>query len=358
MAVYNVNGVQLSQVYNVNGDLLSYAYDVNGNEILHGSAPIQPMDWSNIPTQYKTNIASAMSYANTYLNSHSNAFMFPVLTDVHDHFYNEPNYLLYNYPNKFDKFLFLGDIANAYSSTQLTNATDYMEQAESVNVLSLVGNHELGGWAEGDPVPKTWYRTLLPSSAVVMAGDTLTYYFDDSVNNIRWICMDSCTPIYKSAGTQLFTMAELEFCASAMESAGNKDIIILNHTMGGGFYLVTDTEQTTWKSDTTITNMTTFNSLVNAFINRSTISITVDGVSHSHDFSNMTSDFVGYFTGHYHEAGFYNGVGFNKFTCPSSYFNNSGMSIFIVDPDAKKIIWLIAYKSLTSIGTYEYTYGT
>lgn len=359
MAVYNASGTQLSQVYSVNGTLLASAYDVYGNEVLHGSSPIQPMDWTNIPTQYRTNIASAMSYANTYLNSHSNAFMFPVLTDVHDKFYNEPNYMLYNYPYKFDKFLFLGDIANSYSQTQMNNAKAYMQQASTVNTLALIGNHELSNWAEGDDLPKVWYQPLIPSSAVVMSGtDALVYYFDDTANNVRWICMDSCTPIYKSAGSQLFTMAEIEFCASAMESAGSKDIIILNHAMGGGFYLVTDVEKTTWKSDTTVTNMTTFNNLMSAFVNRSTINITVDNVVHSHSFTSATNDLIGYITGHYHNAGFYDGLGYNKFTCPSSYYNSAGMSIFIVDPDAKKIIWLIAYKSLTSIGTYEYTYGS
>ena len=355
MAVYNVNGVQLSQVYSKDGSLLSYAYDVNGNEVLHGSTPIRPMDWSNIPTRYMTNISGAVSEAQTYMQNHSVAFAFPVLTDVHDKFYNEPNYLLYNFPNTFDKFLFLGDMANAYSQTQMNNAKAYMEQASSVDVIAIIGNHELGGWAEGDALPKTWYQPLIPSDAVVMSDtDALVYYFDDT-NNARFIALDSCTPIYKQSGSQLLTKNELEFFASALDSAGNKTIILLNHAPGQGYTWVADPTQT--GSSTTVANLAvTMKAIVDAYINRTSCTFTDDnGVSHTHDYSSASGYFVGYFTGHEHRGGYNNGQDYNMFTLPSSYFNDAGMSIFVIDPDARKVIWLIAYKA-GSYGKYEHTF--
>ena len=359
MAVYNVSGTELNALYDVESESIYHAYDVEGTEVFGGQVPpVQPMDWTNIPTQYRTNIASAMSYANTYLNSHSNAFMFPVLTDVHDKFYNEPNYLLYNFSNKFDKFLFLGDIANEYSQTEMDNAKAYIQQASSVDVLALVGNHELSTWAEGDDLPKDWYQPLVPSSAVVMSEtDALVYYFDDTTNNIRFIVLDSCTPIYKSAGTQLLTKNELEFFASALDMVGGRDVLLLNHAPGQYYYRVAEPE--TGESTTTVTNRATMDSIINAYINKTSVTLTDDAsVSHTHDYSEATGRFIGLVAGHTHRAGYTNSNGYNVLICPSSYYNDSGMSIFIVDPDAKKIIWLIAYKSLTSIGTYEYTYGT
>lgn len=356
MAVYNVNGVQMPRVYNVNNNLLSYAYDVNGNEVLHGTAPIQPMDWSNIPTQYRTNIADAVSYTTNYISNHEESFAFPVLTDVHDKFYNEPNYLLYNYHNVFDKFLFLGDIANTYSQTQMNNAKAYMEQASSVNVLALVGNHELAGWAEGNDLPKVWYQPLLPSSAVVMSDtDALVYYFDDT-NNARFIVLDSCTPIYQSSGSQLLTKNELEFFASALDSAGNKTIILLNHSPGQGYTWIADPTQT--GSSTTVDNLSvTMRAIVNAYINRSSCTVTDDNdVSHTHDYSTASGYFVGFITGHEHRGGYNSGQGYNMFTLPSSYYNDSAMSIFIIDKTLRKVIWLIAYKNESSYGIHEYTY--
>ena len=357
MAIYNINGSQLNQAYAKSGTSLASAYDVNGNEVMHGSSPIQPMDWTNIPTQYRTNIASAVTYATNYISNHAGSFAFPVLTDVHDKFYNEPNYLLYNFPNKFDKFLFLGDIANAYSQTQMNNAKAYMQQASSVDVLALVGNHELSGWAEGDDLPKVWYQPLIPSSAVVMSGtDALVYYFDDTTNNVRFIVLDSCTPIYKSSGSQLLTKNELEFFASALDSAGNKTVILLNHAPGQSYTWVADSTQT--GSSTTVANLAvTMKSIITAYINRSSCTFTDDNdVSHTHDYSSASGSFVGYITGHEHRGGYNNGQGYHAFLLPSSYYNDAGMSIFVIDKTLRKIIWLIAYKSESTYGVYEYAY--
>lgn len=366
MSVYNIDGNQLNAIYNALGSSLSTAYDIDAT-VVFGNEPtpptptpeVDPMDWSSMSATYKANIDDAIEYADAYLSEHSNAYSFPVLTDVHDQLYNEPNYVLYNHPDSFDKFLFLGDIATAYSQTQMDNATDYMSEADVIDILSLVGNHELGGWAEGDTLPKVWYSPLLPPSATVMHDtDALVYYFDDTTNNVRFICLDSCTPIYQSSGTQLYTKDELEFFASALDSANGKDIILLNHAPGQNYYYVTDTEKETAISTTGITNRSTLDSIIDAFINRSSVTFTDDSnVSHTHDYSSATGDFIGLIAGHTHHAGYNNANGYNVFICPSSYYNNdAGMSVFIIDKTLKKVIFLIGYKSKAEYGIYEYSY--
>lgn len=360
MAVYDVNGVQLSQVYSKDGSLLSSAYDVEGAVVFGGSpSPVEPMDWSSMTVNSKQNTSDIVSYASTYLSNHSNAYAFPVITDVHDKWYNEPNYILYHFPDVFDKFMFLGDIANAYSQAQMDGATAYMEEANPINVFPLVGNHELGGWAEGDDLPIQWYRPLVPQYATIMQGtDALVYYFDDSTNNVRFIVLDSCTPIYQSAGTQKLTKNELEFFASALDSSGTKDIILLNHAPGQGYYAVTDTEKETYVSTTSITNRATLDAIINAFINRTSYTLTDDSsVSHTHDYSSKTGKFIGLIAGHTHQAGYNNANGYNVLICPSSYYNtDAGISVFIIDRNLSKVIWLIAYKNQSAYGLYEYTY--
>lgn len=361
MAIYDVNGSTLSNAYNVNGSSLSYAYDVNGNQVFGSGTPISPMDWSSMSATYKQNVLDAVTYANAYLGNHSSAYSFPVVTDTHDQLYNEPNYVLYNFPNTFDKFLFLGDIATSFSQLQMDNAVVYMAEADTIDILDLIGNHEFGDWVQGDTLPKAWYQPLIPMSSTVMGNtDALAYYYDDSSNNVRFICLDSCTPIYTQSGTQLLTKNQLEFFASALDSANGKDIILLNHAPGQNYYYVTDTEKQTAISTTGITNRGTLDSIINAFINRSSVTFTDDSsVSHTHDYLSATGDFIGLIAGHAHHAGYNNANGYNVFVCPSSYYNSdAGLSVFVIDKTLKKVIYLIGYKNKETYGVYEYTYGT
>lgn len=360
MAVYNKNGSSLSTLYGKTGSSLTYAYDVEGITVFGGSpSPVDPMDWSSMTENSKQNISDIVSYTSTYLSGHSGAYAFPVITDVHDKWYNEPNYILYHFPNAFDKFMFLGDIANAYSQAQMDGATAYMAEANTINVFPLVGNHELGGWAEGDDLPIEWYSPLVPQYATIMQGtDALVYYFDDSTNNVRFIVLDSCTPIYQQSGTLLLTKNQLEFFASALDSSGTKDIILLNHAPGQSYYYLTDTEHQTAISTTGITNRTTMDSIINAYKNRTSVTFTDDSsVSHTHDYSSKTGSFIGLIAGHTHHAGYNNANGYNVLICPSSYYNtDAGISVFIIDKNLSKVIWLIAYKNQSTYGLYEYTY--
>lgn len=361
MSVYNIEGNQLNAIYNVLGTSLSTAYDINA-DVVFGNEPtpsVDPMDWSNMSATYKANIDDAIEYADAYLSEHSNAYSFPVITDTHDQLYNEPNYVLYNFPNTFDKFLFLGDIATSFSQTQMDNAVAYMSEADTVDILDLVGNHEFGNWVEGDTLPKAWYQPLLPQSAVIMSGtDALVYYFDDEINNVRFVCLDSCTPIYTQSGTQLLTLNQLEFFASALDSLNGKDIILLNHAPGQNYYYVTDTAHETSISTTGITNRSTLDSIINAFINRNSVAFTDDSnVSHTHNYEFATGDFIGLIAGHAHHAGYNNANGYNVFVCPSTYYNtDAGMSVFVIDKTLKKVIYLIGYKSQATYGIYEYSY--
>ena len=357
MGIYDYTGSVLPKAYGVDGVTLMQAYDINGNGLIDGEQE-ETYDWDGMSEQFKALIDACILYCDQYVETHYNSFAFPVFTDVHTEFdWNEPHYISYMRNDLFAIFPFLGDMVNTYNDAELNNAVTYINKSTNQTKLLAIGNHEFGGYAEGDTLPKVWYKPLIANGAVFFADDGLTYYYDDSVNNIRYIVMDSNSTVKKQSGTQKFNMDALNWLASVLESSAGKDIIVVNHTMGSGFYLVTDTEQANWQSDTSITNMTTFNSIINAFVNKTNVNVTVDGVTNGYDFSNVSGDFIAYITGHYHNAGYYN-AGYNKFTCPAILRNKTknGMSFFIIDKDLRKIIFLVIRYMNVDYEVYEYTY--
>lgn len=347
-------------IYDINGNEITIAYDIKGN-VLNSVCNI---DGNDIAFLENTLLDSAMLYCDNYVKENPNSYTFPLITDVHLNFKgNEPQYIVEKYPNTWSRILFLGDMVNNYDTTDLNNAVSFMRGASGLNKIVAIGNHELCDWAEGNTLPDEFYKSLLDSTSVLWnGGDGLIYYSDDEEKNVRYIVLDSCTPIYKSSGTQLFTLNELEWCASIMEASDGKDIIICNHAIGTSFYLVTDTNKETRKYDTTITNASTkLFPMINAFINKESYSITDDeGVLHTHDFSTTTGKFIGYFSGHYHNAGLTDENGFLQFTCPMLRTTYSGypqaMNFFIIDKTLQKIIWLVCDYSKETYDKYEYQY--
>lgn len=358
MGIFDINGKAITKGYDVSGNTVSALYDITGNQIDNG----QSEAWDGLSAERQTMLDTAMSYCASYTAENPQSYAFPLITDGHQAFTGrEPAYIEHRHPEAWSRMLFLGDMCNSYDSTQLDNAVAFMGST-TINKIIAMGNHELGNWAEGDTLPEEWYKPLLdPISVLWGGGDGLIYYSDDNTNNVRYIVLDSCTPIYKSAGVLKFTKDQLEWCASVMESAGTKDIIICNHAMGSSFYLVTDTAKEDSKSDTTVTNSGTLWALINAFISKGTYSVTDDsGIPHAHDFSETSGHFIGYFTGHYHHAGHTDASGFHKFTAPMLRTPYSGLpqglSFFIVDKAQKKIVWLICWYADASISTYEFNY--
>lgn len=351
MSIFDISGNAIKKSYDISGNNKSTLYDVRGNKIVLETILVD-----------KPLLDSAMLYCDEYLKANPQSFAFPLITDTHLTFKGEePKYIEQKCPSSWSRMLFLGDMINNYDTNALDNAVAFMN-ITSLNKIIATGNHELGNWAVGNPLPEEWYKPLLDETSVLWGGgDGLIYYSDDEENNVRYIVLDSCTPIYKSAGVQLFTKNELEWCASVIESTGNKDVIICNHTMGSSFYLVTDTAKENSIADTTITNSGTLWAIINAFINKGIYNVTDDeGITHSHDFSKCTGNFVGYFTGHSHQAGHTDAIGFNKFTCPMLRTTYSGypqaISFFIIDKALQKIVWLVCDYSKETYDKYEYTY--
>lgn len=366
MAVYNKNGAEITSVFSKAGASLQQAFDIHGNELLDEGGH---RDWSKMPTTLATALDGSMAYIQGYIDTHPNSFAFPVITDVHTYFsFQEPNYIAWNKPDLFPVFLFLGDMTNGYVVDQLDGAVNYIQGATGQKLIVGVGNHDFGltsaQWTDGDPLPREWWIPLLEKDCVFCEGDnTLTYYWDDAENNVRYIMLDSNSTVLKPSGVQLFAMSNLNWLASVLEASGGKDIIVLNHAPDGSFYLVTDTEKTTSQSSTGITNYRVFQAILQAFVGKTTYTITVSGEPFSYDFSKASGNLIGFITGHYHNAGHGDNNGFNRWTCNAvtraggtskQYYK--GLSFFIVDKDLRKVIFIVVRYQNAEFETYEYSY--
>ena len=355
MSVVTVFGKPITRLCRVDGTPISRAVDLSGETIWP--------DWAEMPADIRAVLDDAMAQCADYIAANPGAYAFPVVTDAHLAFSRrEPAYISTRHPDLWSRFLFLGDMTQTHDAQELDDAVTFMGEATPPRLVA-VGNHELSGWAEGDALPQEWYAPLVAPGAVMWdGGDGLVYYSDDDANNVRYIVLDSCTPIYKGSGVYLYPKAQLEWCASVMESAGGRDIVLCNHVMGTSFYLVTDTEQANKIADSTITNASTvLFPMIRAYIARETYTVTDDeGVAHVHDFSGATGAMIGYFAGHYHNAGYTNANGFNQFTSPTlgpageKYLK--GMSFFVVDPTSRKIIWHVCDYETPQQNQYEYPY--
>ena len=331
-------------------------YDGNGNKIIVLTNQDNMMSWSGMTDTFKENVDTAMAYIDSYLSENENAYAISQLNDIHNTFSgNEPNYIDYHDSIGYSRMLILGDIVNVYDEKQYNDAISYMEGAYKSNRIICMGNHEYGGYEDGDTLPIEWYRPLIDESCVWWNGDdsALTYYSDDDENNVRYMVTDSLHVTRVSAGVQQISLEQIQWMASVMQSAGDKDIIIATHTPLGGFYLTTDDNKETKKITTTVTNNGTVTSVINAFQNRT--SVTVNGTTY--DFSPCTGKFIMYATGHWHESGYGDELGYNTFTGSCILQSGEpGMSFYIIDRTQEKIIWLVCRKTENTPSIYEYAY--
>ena len=362
MAIYDISGTALNAVFDVDGDSLSEAYNMSGVEIFDSGdtpdIPVTPKSW-NMSNNYKTQVLNALDAIKTYQNENVGAYSFCQFNDVHDVFDgNEPNFIDYNKGYKvLSRMLFLGDIADTAGVTEYANAVDYMTGASASKRIIGMGNHEYG--FVGDLDPESVYRTAMNVSGTFMDGNELIYYHDDELHNVRYILLDYfyITRTHYDNG-HLLDPAQLNWCANVLENSGNRDIIICAHSMLNPFYFLNTGEQKS--SSATLQVQQDMIDLINAFKNRRAYSVTVDGVEHTHNFSNCTGNFIMYTSGHYHAMG-HNDFGFHMFTCPSlksAYGTGQykGFTFYIINPKDKKIRVVSIKKDEANYLIYDFTY--
>lgn len=362
MAIYSVDGTSVNNAYDVSSTVLGMVYDVSGTEIPI-DIPVTPKTW-DMSDNYKGQILDVLDYISAYKEDNSNTYAICQFNDVHLQFdANEPNFIDYNEGYKvIDRMLFVGDMTDKSNATEYANAVDYMMGAEASRRIVAMGNHEYGYYNISNGNPETIYKTVINVGATYKTNDVLIYYHDDLQTNIRFIVLDYfyITKIYTDGG-HLLDLDQAKWLAGVMESAGDKDIIIVAHTMLNPFYI--PFIEGTASSSATLQNNDVLIDIINAFIDRGTYSITANGVAYNFDYSDTSGDFIMYTSGHYHAFGHSNNDGFNMFTCPSllsayplNTTSKKGFTFYLIDRTLKTIKAFVCSTDLSAYASFDYTY--
>ena len=362
MAIYSIDGDTVNTVYDVSGESLTSVYDIAGEQY-DLDIQVTPREWS-MSENYKGQVLDVLDYIADYKESNQNSYALCQFNDVHQTFSGEePNFIDYNEGYKIiDRMLFVGDMVDTSNATQYANAVDFMEGASASKKIVAMGNHEYKSYNSSYGDPEALYKAVINVKATYKTNSALIYYHDDRQNNIRFIVLDYFyqTQTYTDSG-HLLDLDQAKWLAGVMESAGNKDIIIVAHSMLNPFTVAfTNTEQS---STATLQNNDKLIDIINAYIDRDTYSITVNGASYSFNFANVTGNFIMYTTGHYHALGHSDDDGFNMFTCPSllnayplNTASKKGFTFYLIDRTLKTIKAFVCSTDLTEYASFDYTY--
>lgn len=360
MGIYDVDGLLLSGGYDMSGDLLDVAYDIEGNAI-DGTPdiPVEPLTW-NMSATYKQQVLNVLDAIDTYKQSNQSAYALCQFNDVHEQFTgNEPNFIDYNKGYKvIDRMLFLGDMVTNPTSQKFTNAVAFMNGASASKKMVAIGNHEYFADEAVVGDPESLYKPVINVECSYMSPDILIYYHDDIQNNVRYIALNNFYQRKTGADNAfVFDTTQAEWMAGVLESAGSKDIIIITHAVLSPFLGLESGN--TLSSSATIQNYQMMIDMIVAYKNRGTYTVTVDGTSHTHDFSSCTGNFVMYTCGHYHALG-YGDFGFNMFTCPTlgtTYGgSHKGFVFYLIDKALRTIKVIQCSSQLTDYISFDYTY--
>ena len=358
--IYGKDGEELSAVYDINGEVLAKAYDIDGEE-LDIDIPVTPLTW-NMSEDYKARVLDALDEIKAYKAENEGSYALCQFNDVHTVFSgNEPNFIDYNKGYKaIDYMIFLGDMVNNSNATQYTNAMAYMAGASASKKIIGMGNHEYQSYSSANGDPEALYRSVMNIEPTYMSGvNALIYYYDDANLGVRFIVLDYFYITKSHAdNAHVLDAAQLNWLASALASAGSKDVIICAHSMLNPFTVVRTLAERS--SSATIDDQQDIIDVVNAFIDCDTYSVTVDGTVNTYDYSGCTGEFVMYTSGHYHIMGHTDSFGFNMFTCPARKGTSAnleqGFTFYLINPSAKSIK-VFEPCSDAEYESHEYTYG-
>ena len=330
MSVYDKNGNILSAVYDKDGVSLQYAYDIYGTEIFSGQTPVTP-DYDEWETEYQHTILTARDAWKTEYRADDTIIPLIIHTDQH-RYLNSAHKPTFDYLARAVKWsevtaiVGLGDVCGAvYNTADLNNMNTCLSGVPRYKRIDIAGNHDV-------QLPKTEgssyaYAPLTDAQYHVLRDD----YFDNSgfggnnsdtrygfkgmeyvidpLHDVK-ICVFA---VWVTRGDPWYhyycDSDSIEAIISMLSSVDDMDIIILSHIQPYG-------RKTTWYTPpvdggeggsgqpAAVSSLGYSVALDQLFADRKAkTSGTItdcDGVSHSYDFSNCTSDLLCSLSGHVH----------------------------------------------------------
>lgn len=319
MAVYSINGDELTAVYGINGNALTKAYDVTGTEIFDNSGQTPSdkysriLNWSVNAGGWETNADAQYQTFKTALQSAgSNAIPIFISTDPHGSGAMSEHRWFHNH-NVTDNLeavnINLGDICvDTHQPTILSNMNAQTKWVR--NFLAVGGNHDL---KFGDVEPTT--ATLRPYFAKVNCFECVPSTYDDSscyiakdnIHNIKFVAMDA----YRRVGTgytmphPYITTSVMNWLIDVLSANDGYDIIFITHEPFAGTvynnYSLSNPPEVTQSGTSTYTQSECVWNLLKARKNKRSGTITDDdGMSHAYDFTSCAKDIIVSLHGHTH----------------------------------------------------------
>ena len=310
MAVYDVNGNQLSTVYNRYGTALQQVYDVYGNPLLSGGdndefiKTILPYD-----TNYIIN-AAWLANANTQrdalialFNQTDDGIPFFIQADGHGR-KNEGNKGCHNLAEETMQYIrniMLGDYSSYYSDGN--NPANHKRTSDGIaKYLSVMGNHEFLNNNSDEALLAdlpTLISSYTPTGATLGSAEYGYYKLLDDTYNVKYLVGQPYIPDENNSSGFItkYLSAQWEWFITELSANDGYDIVVLNHQPYSGTYTRREA-QTTKTYTSTNWNLTPILEARKAKTNGSYTD--ADNNVHSYDFRNCTSDLLCVFHGHTH----------------------------------------------------------
>lgn len=330
MSVYDKDGNALSAVYDKDGVSLQYAYDVDGVEIFSGQTPVTP-DYDEWETEYQHTILTARDAWKTEYRADNTIIPLIIHTDQH-RYLNSAHKPTFDYLARAVKWsevtaiVGLGDVCGAvYNSGDLNNMLTCLSGLPRTKRIDIAGNHDVqlpkeegSSYAYApmtDALFQTAQNTYFDNSGFGGNNSDTRYgfkgmeYVIDPLHNVK-ICIFA---VWVTRGDPWYhyycDSDSIEAMISMLSSVDDMDIIVLSHIQPYG-------RKTTWYTPSVdggeggsgqpsaVSSLGYSVALDQLFADRKAkTSGTItdcDGVSHSYDFSNCTSDLLCSLSGHVH----------------------------------------------------------
>lgn len=319
MAVYSLNGDELTEVYDLTGTSLTEAYDINGNEIFGGSPPTPTdkyariLNWSVNAGGWQENADAQYQTFKTVLQSAgNNTIPIFISTDPHGDGAMSEHRWFHNH-NVTDSLeavnINLGDICvDTYQPTFLSNMNAQTKWVR--NFMAVGGNHDVK-FGNVEPTAETlrpYFAKANCFECIPTTYDTSACYVaKDNIHHVKFVAMDAYTRVggeYTMPHPYIAT-ATMNWLIDVLSVNDGYDIIFMTHEPFQGAtytaYDLSNAPAVTESGTATFSQSECVWNLLKARKNKRSGTITDDdGVSHSYDFTKCTNNLIVSLHGHTH----------------------------------------------------------
>lgn len=325
MSVFFVNGAKVDFIFDASGVSKNSGYDLQGNLVFHEDSE----DYDVWNTDYERVILEARDgWARAYRNN-ENLVPFILTTDQHTYFDNTAKgraygYALYNYLNKAVKWneisanLNLGDVVgNYYSAGSLNSMLNVLSAVPTSKKINIAGNHDInstdGTLEHDDEMLDTIFTNYFNNenySGYSRNGRRGFETMVDAEKHIRYICIGSWDYLpNKVMPNYRISPENISWLIQTLSIQDDNDIVMLSHVQpsaGSIMAFYPPPERDEWRVKYSngfeaADGQIKLQNLLLARKNKTSGSfVDSDGVEHTFDFSNCTSDFLCSLHGHSH----------------------------------------------------------